>query len=60
MLDVRERDTHFSLRFNGRIDGPQDGVYTFGTTSNDGSMLYIGDDLIVENDGLVECVPQPR
>lgn len=29
-----------------------DGVYTFTTNSDDGSRLYIGDELVVDNDGL--------
>jgi Metallo-peptidase family M12/PA14 domain/Bacterial Ig domain len=29
-----------------------DGIYTFTTDSDDGSRLYIGDELIVDNDGL--------
>lgn len=29
-----------------------DGVYTFSTESDDGSRLWIGDDLVVNNDGL--------
>ena len=28
------------------------GVYTFYTDSDDGSQLFIGDDLVVDNDGL--------
>ncbi|MEO8150683.1 MAG: PQQ-dependent sugar dehydrogenase [Bacteroidia bacterium] len=42
----------FGFRFNGFIHVPSDGIYTFYTTSNDGSRLYIGDDLVVDNDGL--------
>lgn len=29
-----------------------DGIYTFSTNSDDGSKLYIGDELVVNNDGL--------
>ncbi|MGB2754871.1 MAG: trypsin-like peptidase domain-containing protein [Phycisphaerae bacterium] len=41
----------FALRFTGYIDVPADGVYTFYTRSDDGSRLYIGDRLVVDNDG---------
>ena len=41
----------FGLIFNGFIQIPADGVYAFSLTSNDGSTLYIGDKLLVDNDG---------
>lgn len=50
-LDVRERDLYYSLKFTGFIEIPKDGLYTFSTTSNDGSRLFIGDELVVDNDG---------
>lgn len=39
------------LRFVGYIDIPVEGVYTFETTSDDGSRMWIDDELAVENDG---------
>jgi len=50
-LDVRERDRYFALRFSGLIDIPQDGIYMFQTTSNDGSRLLIDETLVVDSDG---------
>jgi len=41
----------FGLIYNGFIEVPNEGVYTFYTNSNDGSRLYIDGKLIVENDG---------
>ena len=41
----------FGLVFEGFLRVPEDGIYTFRTASDDGSRLYIGDDLVVENDG---------
>ncbi|UYV12228.1 MAG: S8 family serine peptidase [Phycisphaera sp.] len=38
--------------FNGFIDIPESGLYTLYTNSDDGSKLYLGDDEIVNNDGL--------
>ncbi|MFI4916382.1 MAG: S8 family serine peptidase [Phycisphaerales bacterium JB060] len=38
--------------FTGYIDIPQTGLYTLYTNSDDGSKLYLGDDEIVNNDGL--------
>ena len=51
-IGVRKRDEHFALRFEGYVDVPRDGIYRFFTRSDDGSMLFIGDALIVDNDGL--------
>jgi alpha-L-fucosidase len=51
-LSPRQRDERFGLRFRGYINVPRDGVYTFHLTSDDGSRLYIGDKLVVDNDGL--------
>ncbi len=47
----RGREQRFGLRFTGYVNVPRDGVYRFYTRSNDGSRLYIGGDLIVDNDG---------
>jgi hexosaminidase len=41
----------FGLIYNGYIDVSNEGIYTFSVDSNDGSRLYIDDELIVENDG---------
>lgn len=51
-VSVAGRSTSFALQFNGYIKVPADGNYTFYTTSDDGSMLYIDDSLVVNNDGL--------
>lgn len=38
--------------FNGWISIPTAGYWTLGVTSDDGSRLWIGDDLVANNDGL--------
>ena len=38
--------------YTGWIDIPETGFWTLSTTSDDGSKLWIGDDLVVNNDGL--------
>lgn len=38
--------------FTGWIDVPASGFWTLGLTSDDGSRLWIGDDLVIDNDGL--------
>jgi hypothetical protein len=42
---------HFALRFHGYVKVPADDLYTFYTASDDGSQLFIGDRLVVDNDG---------
>jgi len=41
----------FGLRYTGYIQIYKDGVYTFSVLSNDGSCLFIADELVVNNDG---------
>jgi alpha-L-fucosidase len=51
-LAPRKDPEHFGFEYTGLIDIPQDGVYTFYTESDDGSRLYVGSTLVVNNDGL--------
>ena len=51
-LSVRQRNDNFAFQFEGFIDIPAAGQYTFYTTSDDGSKLYIADQVVVNNDGL--------
>lgn len=39
------------LTFLGYFEVPADGVYTFEIASNDGSMLYVDDAMVIDNDG---------
>lgn len=41
---------YIGLKFNGYIFIPETGNYTFSTLSDDGSKLFIDDELIVDND----------
>jgi alpha-L-fucosidase len=49
-LSPRTGDEHFAFRYRGFIRLPKDGVYTFYIASDDGSRLYVGDTLVVDND----------
>ncbi len=51
-LTPRNRSDHFAFRFTGYVQVPTSGLYTFYTSSDDGSKLYIGNTLVVNNDGL--------
>jgi len=47
----RKRDENFAFSFSGYIHIPADGNYTFSVLSNDGSVLYLDDAELVNNDG---------
>jgi len=47
---------HFGFRFTGYLNVPTDGIYTFYTTSDDGSKLYIGGTMVVKNDSLHSAI----
>jgi alpha-L-fucosidase len=51
-LAPRTRQAQFAFRFRGYVRVPSDGVYRFFVRSDDGSRLWIGDQLVVDNDGL--------
>jgi PKD repeat protein/glucose/arabinose dehydrogenase len=50
-LTAQQRDYGFAFQFTGYVTVPTDGIYTFATNSDDGSLLYIGNTLVVNNDG---------
>lgn len=50
-LSLSSVNDYFGFRFKGYILVPTDGIYTFYTSSDDGSNLYIGNTLVVNNDG---------
>jgi len=51
-LAVAERKNDFALRFRGVITIPKDGEYEFFTKSDDGSQLFIDDQLVADNGGI--------
>jgi alpha-L-fucosidase len=48
---VKKRASEFSLLFDGYLKIEKDGIYHFTTRSDDGSILYIDDEEVVNNDG---------
>lgn len=46
------RNNNFAVKYTGVIAIPKPGNYTFFTTSDDGSRLYIDSHQVVENDGV--------
>ena len=51
-ISDRAQDNLFGFVFEGLILIQEKGVYSFYTDSDDGSQLWIGDNLVVDNDGL--------
>ena len=51
-LNPAKRDSNFALTFSGFILIKQKGIYTFYLNSDDGSQLYIGDTLLIDNNGV--------
>jgi hypothetical protein len=50
-IGVRDRGDGFGFRFTAMVDAPVEGYYTFYTSSDDGSKLYIDGAQVVDNDG---------
>ena len=53
-FDIRlaKRDDQFAVRFRGYLEVEKDGLYAFRTKSDDGSRLWIGRTVVVDNDGV--------
>lgn len=49
---VKGRIEWFAIDFKGTIKVPRSGTYAFLLTSDDGSKLYIDDNLLIDNDGV--------
>jgi YVTN family beta-propeller protein len=48
---LKGRENGWGLVYSGYIEIPAEGFYTFFVNSDDGSKLYLGDSLVVSNDG---------
>ena len=51
VFSIRQRDDHFGIVYKGYIEVPEDGIYTLFLASDDGSKLYMGEELLIDNDG---------
>lgn len=54
-LDPRTRNDGFGFMYEGYINIPTTGNYTFFTSSDDGSKLFVNNVLVVNNDGTHGC-----
>lgn len=52
LLPEKRSLNNYGVEYTGYINVPKDDVYTFYLSSDDGSCLYIGDKLIIDNDDL--------
>ncbi|MCK5815492.1 MAG: metallophosphoesterase, partial [Flavobacteriaceae bacterium] len=50
-IDMTMIPENFGYIFEGYIEIPKDGLYTFNLESNDGSALFINDIKVIDNDG---------
>lgn len=50
-INSAKQEDHFGYIFTGFIYAPETGVYEFATKSDDGSVLIIDNEVIVDNDG---------
>lgn len=51
-LEKRNKQENFGFRFSGYFDVEEDEVYKSALISDDGSNLFIDDELVIDNDGL--------
>ncbi len=49
---LTDLEENFALVFDGYVQIKKDGLYTFYTDTDDGSKLFVNDQLLVDNDGL--------
>lgn len=50
-LPADQQKDFFAIQWEGLLDVPSDGLYTFYLSSDDGSMLYLDKLLLIDNDG---------
>jgi predicted alpha-1,2-mannosidase len=58
-IKIAPRENYYGYRFQGYIDVPKDGIYTFFLASNDGSRLFIDGNELIENDANHSAVEEP-
>ena len=49
-LEPRKREDNYALQFTGYIDIPENGIYTFSVTSDDGAVLKIAGAPVVDDE----------
>lgn len=59
-LEKASKDDYFAFEFTAFLKIEKRGVYLFYTYSDDGSQLYINDNLVVDNDGSHSAIRKDR
>jgi hypothetical protein len=49
-IEKSKKEESFAMKFEGFVEVPADGIYTFYSNSDDGSKLFLHDKLLVDND----------
>jgi hypothetical protein len=55
-LDPAEVEDRYGFKYEFYLKIPKDGIYKFYLKSDDGSILYVGDRIVVSNDGRHEMM----
>ena len=55
-LSTKPRDENFAMLFTGFIEVPESGIYTFYLDSDDGSRFLVGNEVLIDNDGLHSAI----
>ncbi len=58
-ISMAKIPNYFGIKFEGYIEVPADGLYTFYLSSNDGSHLWLDGNELIENDGNHGTVEEP-
>lgn len=59
-IEERDNDGLFGFTYTGYIKIPQDGVYTFFLSTNDGGVLYMDGEIFIDMDGPRTASPASR
>jgi len=59
-LEPREKEGFFGFDYTGYIHIPEDGLYTFYLTTNDGGKLYLAEQVLIDNDGLHPAIERSK
>jgi len=51
MRDLRQRQRTLGAAYEGYVKIPEDGIYNFTARSDDGVLIYVNKELLIDNDG---------
>jgi hypothetical protein len=59
-IEPKEKELFFSFAYEGYINIPKTGQYTFYVESNDGSRMFIDNYLLINNDGIHAVIEESK